>query len=84
MPVSAASTTSKVFAKPSGFELPTAPPRVPISTMGKCVAAWTGNGLAYVLVLEGGDEDYNRLIRRTSQVALSLPLDATLCATRTV
>lgn len=73
-----------VFDKPRGFALPAAPPVKPMFTQGKCVAAWTSGGLAYVMVLDGGEDDYKRLIQSTSQLASLSPVAATSCPTRTV
>jgi hypothetical protein len=44
----------------------TAPPPTPTypPTQGACAAAWQSGGLVYVLVVEGGSDEYQRFIRR--------------------
>lgn len=62
-----------VFDKPLGFTLPTAPPVQPMFTQGRCVAAWTSDGLVYVLVLDGGENDYKRAIQNPRQISFWAP-----------
>jgi hypothetical protein len=72
-----------VFAEPSGFTLSPAPTRDPMFTRGTCVSAWSSGGFAYVLVLNGGEDDYRSLIQRRSQFAAWSPLVANLYPIRT-